>query len=100
MDIFQDNTQQWGNRINAAVLVFRKQMEMIIEARNNMAQCQQVIMQQANQIVHLQAQEAGFSTVQGTSSAAYSKKVENFNDPGECDGSKAKFEEWWAKVQA
>ena len=75
-------------------------MEMIIEARNNVAQCQQVIMQQANQIVHLQAQEAGFSTVQGTSSAAYSKKVENFNDPGECDGSKAKFEEWWAKVQA
>ena len=100
MEIFQDDTQQWGDRINAAVLVFREQMEMIIEARNNVAQCQQVIMQQANQIACLQAQGAGPSTVQGMSSAVYSKKVEIFNDPGEYDGSKAKFEEWWAKVQA
>ena len=30
----------------------------------------------------------------------YSKKVEIFNDLGEYDGSKAKFEEWWAKMQA
>ena len=40
MDIFQDDTQQWGNRINAEVLVFREQMEVIIKARNNIAQCQ------------------------------------------------------------
>ena len=32
--------------------------------------------------------------------SSYSKKVEIFNDPGEYDGSKAKFEEWWAKMQA
>ena len=43
MDIFQDNTQQWGDRINAVVLVFREQMEMIIEGRNNVVQCQQII---------------------------------------------------------
>ena len=100
MDIFQGDMQQWSNRINAAVLMFRKQMKMIIEARNNMVQCQQVIMQQANQIVCLQAQGAGPSTAQGSSSATYSKKVEIFNDPGEYDRSKAKFEEWWAKTQA
>ena len=44
MDIFQDENQDWGNRINAAVLVFREQMEMIIEARNTVVQCQQIIM--------------------------------------------------------
>ena len=76
MDIFQDDMQQWGDRINAAVLVFREQMEMIIEARNNVAQCQQVIMQQANQIACLQAQGAGPSTAQGSSSTTYLKKVE------------------------
>ena len=32
--------------------------------------------------------------------SSYSKKVEIFNDPGEYDGSKEKFEEWWAKMQA
>ena len=100
MDIFQDDMQQWGDRINTAVLVFRKQMEMIIEARNNMAQCQQIIMQQANQIACVQAQEAGSSTAQGSSTTAYSKKVEIFNNPGEYDRSKAMFEEWWAKAQA
>ena len=34
------------------------------------------------------------------STLSYSKKVEIFNDPGEYDGSKAKFEEWCAKMQA
>ena len=35
-----------------------------------------------------------------STSASYSKKVEIFTDPGEYDGSKVKFEEWWAKAQA
>ena len=35
-----------------------------------------------------------------TSTSLYSKKVEIFNDTGEYNGSKAKFEEWWAKMQA
>ena len=35
-----------------------------------------------------------------TSTSSYSKKVEIFNNPGEYDGSKAEFEEWWAKIQA
>ena len=35
-----------------------------------------------------------------TSTLSYSKKVEIFNNPGEYDGSKAKFKEWWAKMQA
>ena len=98
MDIFQDNTQQWGDRINAVVLVFREQMEMIIEGRNNVVQCQQIITQQANQIACLQAQGAGPNTAQGTSSATHSKKVEIFNDLGEYDRLKAKFKEWWAKA--
>ena len=34
------------------------------------------------------------------STSSYSKKVEIFNDPGEYDRSKAKFEEWWTKMQA
>ena len=57
-------------------------------------------MQQANQIVCLQAQGAVPSTAQGMSSTTYSKKVEIFNNPGEYNGFKAKFEEWWAKAQA
>src|SRR6266576_2665562 len=28
-----------------------------------------------------------------------SRKIELFADPGEYDGSKAKFEEWWAKMK-
>ena len=48
-----------------------------------------------------QAQGAGPSTAQGTATTlSYSKKVEIFNNPGEYDGSKVKFEEWWAKMQA
>ena len=100
MDIFQDDTQQWGDRINAAVLVFREQMEITIEARNNVVQFQQIITQQANQIACLQAQGAGPSTAQRTSSTTYSKKVEIFNNPGEYNRSKVKFKEWWAKAQA
>ena len=37
MDIFQDNTQQWGNRLNIAIHIFKEQMDMILEARNDMA---------------------------------------------------------------
>ena len=76
---------------------------MILEARNNVACCQHIIAQQNTQIANLQlqaqAQGAGPSTAMVTTSS-YSKKVEIFNDPGEYDGSKAKFEEWWAKMQA
>ena len=49
----------------------------------------------------MQAQGAGPSTAQATTTTlSYSKKVEIFNDPGEYDGSKVKFKEWWAKMQA
>ena len=76
---------------------------MILEARNDVARCQHIIAQQNTQIANLQlqaqAQGAGPSTAQGTT-LSYSKKVEIFNDPGEYDGSKVKFEEWWAKMQA
>ena len=58
-------------------------------------------MQIANLQLQAQAQGAGPSTAQGTATTlSYSKKVEIFNDPGEYDGSKVKFEEWWAKMQA
>ena len=55
------------------------------------------------QIINLQiqAQGAGPSTAQAmTTTLSYSQKVEIFNNPGEYDGSKAKFEAWWAKMQA
>ena len=105
MDIFQDDTQGWNNRLNAAVQIFREQMDMLLEARNNMTRCQHIIAQQNMQIANLQlqaqAQGAGPSTAQGAmSTSLYSKKVEIFNDLGEYNGSKAKFEEWWAKIQA
>ena len=53
MDIFQDDMQQWGDRLNTAILIFKEQMDMILEARNNMARCQHIINQQNNQIAHL-----------------------------------------------
>ena len=56
-------------------------------------------MQITNLQLQAQGQEAGPSTAQAmTSISLYSKKVEIFNDPGEYDGSKAKFKEWWAKM--
>ena len=76
---------------------------MILEARNDVARCQHIIVQQNMQIANLQlqAQGAGPSTAQGMmTTLSYSKKVEIFNNPGEYDGSKAKFKEWWAKMQA
>ena len=103
MDIFQDNSQGWNDHLNAAVQIFREQMDMILEARNDVAQCQHIIAQQNTQIANLQlcAQGAGPSTAQGpTTTSSYSKKVEIFNDPGEYNGSKVKFKEWWAKMQA
>ena len=103
MDIFQDDSQGWNDRLNAAVQIFREQMDMILEARNDVPWCQHIIAQQNTQIANLQlqAQGAGPSTAQGTTStSSYSKKVEIFNNPGEYDGSKVKFEEWWAKMQA
>ena len=103
MDIFQDDSQGWNDRLNAAVQIFREQMDMILEARNDVARCQHIITQQNAQIANLQlrTQGAGPSTAQvPTTTSSYSKKVEIFNDPGEYDGSKAKFEEWWAKMQA
>ena len=58
-------------------------------------------MQIANLQLQAQAQGAGPSTAQGTATtSSYSKKVEIFNDPREYNGSKAKFKEWWAKMQA
>ena len=105
MNIFQDDTQGWNDWLNAVVQIFKEQMDMILEARNDVAQCQHIIAQQNTQIANLQlqaqAQGAGPSTAQGMASTlSYSKKVEIFNDPGEYNGSKAKFEEWWAKMQA
>ena len=105
MNIFQDDTQGWNNHLNTAVHIFKEQMDMILEARNNVARCQHIIAQQNMQIANLQlqaqAQGAGPSTAQATATTSlYSKKVEIFNDPGEYDGSKVKFEEWWAKMQA
>ena len=48
----------------------------------------------------LQAQGAGPSIAQAmTSTSSYSKKVEIFNNPGEYNGLKAKFKEWWDKIQ-
>ena len=105
MDIFQDDTQGWNDQLNAAVHIFKEQMDMILEARNDVARCQHIIAQQNTQIANLQLQAqgqgAGPSTAQPTTSTSlYSKKVEIFNDPGEYDRSKVKFEEWWAKMQA
>ena len=96
MDIFQDDTQGWNNRLNAAVQIFREQMDMLLEARNNMTRCQHIIAQQNMQITNLQlqaqAQGAGPSIAQAiVTTLLYSKKVEIFNNPGEYDGSKAKF---------
>ena len=78
---------------------------MILEARNDVARCQHIIAQQNNQITYLQIQMqiqgAGLSIVWAMiSTSSYSKKVEIFNDPEKYDGSKVKFEEWWAKIQA
>ena len=93
MDIFQNVDQDWGDKLNAAITIFKEQMQMILEARNDMARCQHIITQQNNQIVHLQVQMqgqgAGLSTAQATTSIlSYSKKVEIFNNPGEYDRSK------------
>ena len=76
---------------------------MIIEARDDVTWCQHIITQQNNQIAHLQVQMRTNTTATAapaqSTSASYSKKVEIFTDSGEYDGSKAKFEEWWAKAQ-
>ena len=53
MDIFQDNTQGWNDCLNAVVQVFREQMDMILEARNDMERCQHIIAQQNMQIANL-----------------------------------------------
>ena len=98
MDIFQDDTQGWNDKLNIAIHIFKEQMNMILEARNDVARCQHIIAQQNLQIANLQLQAqgqgAGPSTAQAIAPASlYSKKVEIFNDPGEYDGSKVKFEE-------
>ena len=103
MDIFQDDTQGWNDRLNTAIHIFKEQIDMILEARNNMTRCQHIITQQNTQIANLQLQAqgqgAGPNTAQATvPTSSYSKKVEIFNDLGEYDGSKAKSEEWWAKM--
>ena len=76
---------------------------MIQEARNDVARCQHIITQQNTQIANLQlqaqAQGAGPS-IAIVPTSSYLKKVEIFNDPGEYDGLKVKFKEWWAKMQA
>ena len=67
--------QQWSDRLNTAVHIFKEQMDMILEARNDVARCQCIIAQQTNQIVHLQTQmqgqEAGPSTAQATTSILF-----------------------------
>ena len=104
MDIFQNDTQQWGDRLAAAALIFKEQMKMIVKARDDVTRCQHIITQQNNQIAHLQIQMRTNTTAMAAPvqlmSMSYSKKVEIFTDPGEYDGSKAKFKEWWAKAQA
>ena len=105
MDIFQDNMQERNDRLNAAIYISKKQMDMILEARNNVMRYQHIITQQNMQIANLQLQAqgqgAGPSTAQATApTSSYSKKVEIFNDPGEYDRLKGKFEEWWVKMQA
>ena len=105
MDIFQDDIQGWNDQLNAAIHIFREQMDMILEARNDIARCQHIIAQQNTQIANLQLQAQGQGAGPSTAQAMvptllYSKKVEIFNDPGEYDRSEAKFEEWWAKMQA
>ena len=103
MDIFQDDTQEWNDWLNTAVHIFKEQIDIILEARNNVVRCQHIIVQQNMQITNLQiqAQGAGPSTAQATTTTlSYSKKVEIFNDPGEYNRSKVKFEEWWVKMQA
>ena len=42
MDIVQDDTHQWGDRLNAAIHNFKEQMDMILEARSDMARCQHI----------------------------------------------------------
>ena len=98
MDTFQDDTQGWNNQLNTAVYIFKEQIDIILEARNDVARCQHIIVQENMQIANLQlqaqAQGAGPNTAQAmTSTSSNSKKVEIFNDPGEYDGSKAKFKE-------
>ena len=103
MDIFQDDMQQWDDRLAVAALIFKEQMKMIIEARDDVMRCQHIITQQNNKIVHLQVQmwmNTAAMTAAPTTSGSYSKKVEIFTDPREYDRSKAKFKEWWAKAQA
>ena len=56
MDIFQDDIQGWNDRLNAAVHIFKEQMSIILEARNDMACCQHIIAQQNTQIANLQLQ--------------------------------------------
>ena len=43
---------------------------------------------------------AGVGTSRGASTAGSTAKVEIFQDPGSYDGSVAKFEEWWMKMNA
>ena len=43
MDIFQDDTQGWNNYLNAVVQIFKEQMDMILEDRNDVACCQHII---------------------------------------------------------
>ena len=105
MDIFRNDTQQWNNRLNAATHIFKEQMNIILEARNDVVRCQHIIAQQNIQIVNLQLQVQGQGASPSTAQAMvpislYSKKIEIFNDLGEYDRSKAKFKERWAKMQA
>ena len=43
MNIFQDDTQGWNDQLNTAIYIFKKQMDMILEARNDIARCQHII---------------------------------------------------------
>ena len=59
MDIFQDDIQGWNDQLNAAIHIFREQMDMILEARNDIARCQHIIAQQNTPIANLQLQAQG-----------------------------------------
>ena len=53
MDIFQDDTQGWNDWLNTGVHIFKEQMNMILEARNDVVRCQHIIAQQNTQIANL-----------------------------------------------
>ncbi|RTR35484.1 hypothetical protein EKG38_24685 [Shewanella canadensis] len=72
--------------------------QKIAAARQGLAEQSRTINNLIRRIAALE--NAPAAAAPAPSGGGYSKKIEVFNDPGEYDGSKAKFEEWWAKMRA